>query len=316
MRQCLAPCSWLLALAACFAPTAPTGVQCGPPEASTRCPTGLQCVARDGVETCELPGTGPDAGSSEADATIEVDRDQDSVLDVVDNCPDAANPDQVDEDSDDLGDVCDPCPPFADNADGDGDGVGDACDPNPTKPGDTLVTFEGFTGPLPAAWTASGAFMTTDGDGVLIAGDSATALISMKSPLAARIEVRAALVVDVITASGLNLGSVNLIDRLQPNTDKAVACQLSGLSDGTQEELRLFDASTTLVIKSAPHAFAAGTPSELRLRRNGTSYACSVTGPSLELAGTVLFSPASPRIGVRVRGAAARFRWVMVVTSP
>jgi hypothetical protein len=307
----------LAGLAGCFAPSAPVGALCGPVEATSRCPAGLQCVAHDGIETCEVPGTTvPDAGSEGDPDAGDGDREGDGVADSIDNCPDVANASQLNEDSDDFGDVCDPCPPFANNTDGDGDGVGDACDPNPTTAGDKLVVFEGFGAALPPTWTTSGTFNLSGGDGMLIAGDTSAAMLSMASPNGARVEVRAALVVDLITATGINLGSVNLIDRLQPNTDKSVACQLSGLSNGTQEELRIFDASTIAVIESAPHAFSTGTEKELALRRNGTSYSCRVTGPALQLTGAAAFSPAQPRIGVRVRGAAARFHWVMLVTSP
>jgi hypothetical protein len=309
---------WLtVMLAGCFSPSAPTGAACAAPGVTERCPAGLLCVAHDGVETCEL--TGADAGGADATdaADADADRDHDGLRDTIDNCPDIANAKQADEDADQVGDVCDPCPPLQDNEDNDGDGVGDACDPNPATPGDKLVAFVGFTDVLPPAWTTSGTFMLNNGDGVLIAGDSASSLLTMASPPAARIEVRAALVVELITASGLNLGSVNLIDRLQPNTDNSVACQLAGLANGTQEQLRLFDANAAMVIVDAPHAFAPGEATELRLRRNATSYACRVSGlAATEVAGTAAFSPASPRIGLRVRGAGARFRWLMLVTSP
>lgn len=302
----------LLALAGCFAPNAPIGALCAPPGSPQRCPLGQLCVAHDGIETCELgddvtdAGVLPDAG----------DLDGDGVVDSVDNCVAVANPDQADEDLDRVGDVCDPCPPVPDNGDADGDGVGDACDPNPGTSGDELVAFVGFADPLPASWTTSGTFMASDGDGALRAGDNATALLTMPSPAAARVEIRAGLVIDMITATGLNLGSINVIERMQPNTDKSIACQLSGLSDGTQEELRIFDASASQVIDNAPHAFSSGTETELWLQRDGTSYTCGATGPVLELAGNATFSPVSPRIGVRVHGAAARFHWIMIVTSP
>lgn len=317
MRRCIAPSTLLALLAGCFAPSAPTGASCAGPEAIERCPSGLVCVAHDGVETCEVTGAAADAGAGDPDAaSADGDRDHDGLLDAADNCPDAANADQANEDGDALGDVCDPCPPLATNTDGDGDGLGDACDPNPAVTGDKLVAFHGFTQPLPPTWLSSGSFVIGNGEGSLIAGNDATSLLSVASPPGAQVEIRAALVIDLITASANNLGSISLIDRLQPGTDRAIACQLSGLVDGTQEELRIFDASSTTVVTRAPHAFATGVKTELRLRRKSTSYRCHVTGPTQELAGNATFAPASPRIGIRAHGAAARFHWVMLVTSP
>lgn len=313
MRRWLA---LLAGLAGCFSPSAPTGAACAPLTAEVRCPDGLACIAHDGIETCELPAaTDPDGGTDDG-GDDDVDTDSDGVRDRADNCPDVANENQANEDGDALGDACDPCPPFDDNADTDDDGVGDVCDPNPTVAGDKLVAFDGFKDGLAPSWTLIGTATATMGDAALVADDTASTIISMPSPNAARVELRAALVIDAITATGQNLGSINLVERMQPGTDKLVACQLSGLVNGTQEELRIFDASTSMIVDNAAHAFGAGTQTELRLRRDGTSYACKATSPSLELAGTVAFSPNSPRIGMRVRGAAARFHWAMIVTSP
>jgi hypothetical protein len=72
----------------------------------------------------------------------ESDRDEDGVVDRVDNCPNHPNPDQLDIDNNGKGDVCDDwdldgvinsvdnCPnePNRDQRDADGDGVGDVCD--------------------------------------------------------------------------------------------------------------------------------------------------------------------------------------------
>jgi hypothetical protein len=309
----------LVTLAACFNPHAPAGALCAAPGAAERCPSGQQCVAHDGVETCELMGALTDAAASDSagdGSSVDGDRDGDGVRDSVDNCPDSYNPTQDDEDGDHVGDACDPCPPFADNTDGDGDGVGDACDPNPATPGDKLVAFEGFASSPPGIWTPSGSFTVASGDAVLNAGDGATSTLTIVSPSATHVEIRAALAVDKIAASTINLGSINVIDQMQPGTDKSIGCQLSGLANGTQEELRIYDGSTSVAVKTTPHAFSAGTQTELRLRRSGTSYDCHATGPSQDLTGTAAFSPASPRMGLRVHGAKASFHWVMLVQSP
>jgi hypothetical protein len=59
----------------------------------------------------------------------DTDSDNDSILDIRDNCPTAANSDQSDSDGDGRGDVCDNCPlvPNPDQQDTDGDAAGNAC---------------------------------------------------------------------------------------------------------------------------------------------------------------------------------------------
>lgn len=73
------------------------------------------------------------------------DRDNDAVLNEVDNCPDNANATQHDEDKDAVGDACDPCPMDASTTgDADGDGIDDTCDPSPDA--DCIVLFDSFAG--------------------------------------------------------------------------------------------------------------------------------------------------------------------------
>lgn len=315
MTRRLATSALAVSLAGCFSPEPPSGVPCSPPGSPSRCPSGLECVVRGGVERCELPGaTEPDAAVDSDAPPVDIDSDGDGVLDAVDNCIFIANPDQDDEDGDGLGDPCDPCPPFPNNTDTDGDGVGDACDPNPMKAGERLVVFEGFNRTLPDGWTTSGTVMISNGDAVMVTGDGASSRLTMASPESQRVEIRAGFVIDTITATGLNLASVSVVERNEPNSDKAIACQLSGLADGSQEQLRIFDTSASAVVNTAPRAFSTGAELTLQLRRNQTSYACR--SGSLEIVGDASFAPASPRLGLRVRGAAARFRWLMVVTIP
>jgi hypothetical protein len=56
-----------------------------------------------------------------------LDRDNDGVVDDLDNCVDAANPDQSDFDANGMGDACDLCTDGGE-ADIDGDGIPDGCD--------------------------------------------------------------------------------------------------------------------------------------------------------------------------------------------
>ena len=71
---------------------------------------------------CEIPNPVP------CSPTL-ADTDLDTVLDIDDNCPLAANASQTDQDKDGVGDACDNCPIVAnpDQVDTDGDGTGDPC---------------------------------------------------------------------------------------------------------------------------------------------------------------------------------------------
>lgn len=303
LRACFA-----LFVTGCFAPDPTTGAPCanGVPE-EERCPSGQLCVEHDGVETCE---------TMDIDDNPIGDRDKDSIIDGLDNCPDLANSDQANEDLDEAGDACDPCPPFEGTEDADGDNVGDACDPNPMTPGDKLVAFVGF-GTTPASpWTTSGMFLATAGEGFAMAGDNASAIASMPSPAANRVEVRTQLRLISITAAAPNLGAASIVERFLPADDRGIACQLSSLASGEQQQLRIFDLDKKVVIDTAPHVVATNAEIDLRLRRTADTYNCRATNPVLELAGAATFAPGNPRIGVRVRGASAMFHWVMVVTSP
>jgi hypothetical protein len=107
------------------------------------------------------PGGGGDADARDHDAVgldAASDRDMDGVLDEVDDCPDAADPQQFDEDGDGRGDRCDLCPHLdqPDDTDRDEDSIPDACDPYPLTSGGRL-RWSGFhTSEDLDAWTAIG----------------------------------------------------------------------------------------------------------------------------------------------------------------
>jgi hypothetical protein len=260
------------------------------------------CVVRAGVEVCEL--------------MEDVDSDGDGVPDVEDNCPEVSNPGQADEDGDGVGDVCDPCPPFEGVDDADGDGVGDACDPNPTTPGDRWIAFLGFAEMPSETWTYVGSLSVEGGEGIATAADGESMLLWTPSSSGNRVEVRAMATLTGIRATGSNLGSVSLVERLEEGTEDSIACQLSRLANGEQQQLRIYDLAASRIIDNAAHVFEVGSEIDLRLRRTGNLYNCRATSPVLELAGTAEHAPTRPQIGLRVRGASASFHWVMIVESP
>lgn len=97
--------------------------------------------------------------SRDAVSLDQPDGDGDGIVDVDDNCPAVANPEQGDADRDRRGDHCDDCPLVGNAAgnDVDGDGLGDACDPHPVQTGDCLLALDTFGDPaaLYANWKLS-----------------------------------------------------------------------------------------------------------------------------------------------------------------
>jgi hypothetical protein len=245
------------------------------------------------------------------------DADGDGVANGEDNCPGDPNADQANEDLDELGDVCDPCPPFPGTADEDQDGVGDGCDPNPGTPGDELVAFEGFTTTPGPEWQRMGDITFAGGEAVFDVPDGASALFVTPSPVARRLEIQAASVILSINALDDQLGAIGLVDRNQQGTDQGVICQLAGLANGMQEELRIFNSATGTIIDNAGYPFEAGTATEMRHRRIDDVVNCRAIGPQvLAIEQPVLRNAGMPTLGIRVRAATARYQWLMVVTSP
>jgi hypothetical protein len=88
-----------------------------------------------------------DLQTTELVPDADLDLDDDTFDDSVDNCPSIANNPQLDVDGDGVGDQCDNCPLVANTLqpdEGDGDGVGDDCDPHPTLQNDCLLLVDRF----------------------------------------------------------------------------------------------------------------------------------------------------------------------------
>ena len=71
-------------------------------------------------------------------AACHADRDDDGVCELLDNCPECANPSQADFDLDGLGNPCDP--------DDDNDGDPDKTDPAPHNPRVSSYTLVQYSG--------------------------------------------------------------------------------------------------------------------------------------------------------------------------
>lgn len=89
-------------------------------------PEGLELGPDQQTVVDQRPGT---------DQPLVQDKDNDTIPDPLDNCPDTPNKDQKNADTDSFGDVCDNCPNITNNsqADGDSDTVGDDCDNCPVE---------------------------------------------------------------------------------------------------------------------------------------------------------------------------------------
>lgn len=302
-----------LMLGGCFAPEPAAGIPCAEPSAAARCPGGLVCVLRGGVETCEREGTLPDPIDAPPDVPPDGDVDKDGVTNAEDNCVQDANSDQSDEDMDAVGDVCDPCPISSDTSDTDGDGVPNACDPSVMN-ADRVALFVSFASGIPPEWTAENA-TASNGEAVLVAPSGGGAYLALPAPNASFIAIWAEATFDAF--AGTALAGMGLMDRRAPGLDNSIACQLTGTSAGTTQKLRLYDSNAPATLAEGDHPLAVGTTSILRLTREASGqHRCSASAPLVSLAGTSTFAPANGQLGLRVRSGTAHYHWIMVLTRP
>lgn len=158
--------------------------------------SGLDPLDGGGIVVIDADPTAPDAAPGVPDArpgspdarpdAAPADSDGDGIIDALDNCPDVSNSDQHDEDLDGVGDACDNCPTVSNPDQADegeveageqADGVGDACDPRPEDPGDSILFFDSFKGPLDPAWTVGDGAdeWSISSDGLVVGNNTAGA---------------------------------------------------------------------------------------------------------------------------------------------
>jgi hypothetical protein len=294
----------------CYHAAPPQGAPCDPD--APVCPDGQTCVAAGGTHVCSATDRMPDGGGgsgSDADPPA-LDDDGDGIANAIDNCRDVANALQSDEDADSFGDACDVCPPFADNTDGDGDGVGDLCDPNPARAGEQLVLFEGFDGPMPPGWIASGAWSTSTGSLIsTVSGANQNTLVTSVAASAQQTMYASMTLTGI--ESGQSGGALGIVDRFDAGATVGVMC---GGARGNGGFLALVIAANGRAFQAEPHPIAIGTTFALRFKRNDNNYACTDT-----LAGQTVNGSAGPSgtlVGFRNRVLSASYAWFLVVRSP
>jgi len=264
-------------------------------------PTGCGRLGFDAASS-----TDGDAGSDPNDV------DGDGVVNADDNCPMVANPTQANEDGDAFGDACDPCPPFADTeppVDSDSDGVGDACDPSPNTPGDTIVTFEGFSSDLPDDWTSACTWTISGGVASIVSADGLDCWLAAPRPASAGDTVSAQVVVDQLF--GTSFRHAGVVDAFDTGSAIGVECALVK-DTGNANELEILDGSGGPLDATAVATIQAGTTTTMTATRTGNSYACEGSNRAV-MASTSVTAPV-PQAGIRTLSTSAHFQWVLVVS--
>ena len=249
------------------------------------------------------------------------DRDGDGVNDVVDRCPDVADPRQHDEDGDGVGDLCDNCPhvPNADQADllegGSADGIGDNCDPNPDVPGDLVAWFDAFDDDDrdPRWATENGAPWVETDDALVQTNSTGVHILAAPSVTGPRLTAEIGL---TITASPLNVQRGVHLALDYTSEQSAVLCTWRSLASATTGEalaLELRPATQSVLGMATAPAVVEMSTQRLRARRTiadtVAGIRCELVG-STNLGGTTTTLPGG--LALRTNNLGVRIEYLMV----
>lgn len=260
------------------------------------------------------------------------DNDADGIPDADDNCPSRANPTQHDEELDGVGDVCDGCPHLADplQSDSDSDGVNDACDPSMLSANRIVAFFAFDTAELPEGWAydvEAGVTLTqrVESDALVLGvPDSRLATLLMESPASPFVLVATDFTVDEVAVGtdAWDVRNVAIVDHLTGMLRSENALFIGALDDIDDDIptrldiLPLIDGGNGGTLNFPQPRFPAvltvGDAFDLTYMRKRATREATTTRPSTTST-SGMFEATGGRIGIRVRGVTARFRYLIVI---
>ncbi|MEO8702701.1 MAG: hypothetical protein ABI867_21835 [Kofleriaceae bacterium] len=222
---------------------------------------------------------------------------------------------RFDEDRDGIGDDCDRCPiaPPPSQPDSDNDTVDSPCDPDPSEDGDTIVVFEGFNEGIPSTLTATAGWQVMGGEaiGTPTAADVDEELTAALPLTSQTVAVVGQYRVDtVLAAATQSFAGVETLDE-RPAGGSEILC--SGSRTGSIDRLLLVTDTGTST-KDFTNLFNTASVYRVALSLAGAGAGCAMIADEERGATqTSTNGELMNRAGLVVRGAVARFQYLLVV---
>ena len=225
---------------------------------------------------------------------------------------------EFDEDGDQVGNDCDRCPIAAPPAtpDRDADDVDAPCDPDSSIAGDRIVLFEGFNAAVPASWKTVGTWELRGGEIVGTPPDPTT-FATLVGPLpltTTKVAVLGSYRIDMVDGSATSsYVGVTAIDE-RPAGVATVTC--GGQRAGGMDSL-LLDTDTGAAPKPFMNLFDTASRYRVAERLENANAACSMIADEEQGAVQQTTGGNAPsQAGAFVKGAVARFQYILVVQRP